>query len=835
ITRQIVINTDEEIAARTRDFVSLLRPVRDEQTRAIFVFLRRSFAEHVFAAARKLGMLEAEWAWIVTEPALQASNIPQGVIGVRLLQSGELDHVNDAIRVATSGILSMARAFPKQISVLRSVKTCTEDPLEIQSEPSDGGQTYRWNQYAQHLYEHMLRVNLPDGRTGQVEFDRKGDRVRPVYEIVNAQLLDPQGALFTQPLDKALEFKRPDLVSVGRYGVPQPTPLEWTSDIPYPTMLSINMSALIWPGNSMVQRNQMVCVQKDTAGICQKTEKRLISAAPISFKKKRHLKVVTVHSIPFIYHRLKPPGTKCNESDDPLVPKMEVECKHTDPVTGNVTVYCCYGYCVDLLRHLSNRTKSELSSTVFTYDLHLVGDGQIGEEVEKNETRQWTGIMGEILSGMADLAVAPVSITPERAARVEFSKPFKYLGITILVKRERPKSNLGSFLQPFETTLWVLVALSVHAVAWVLYLLDRFSPFGQYRTSANTKKIYPKRKNKCIDTYPQSTENLCTRDTNTLESQRSDSRSPAADEAKTCLIPVASTSSSSPSETNEEGLSLSLALYFAWGVLLNSGIGEGTPRSFSARVLGMVWAGFAMIIVASYTANLAAFLVLDRPESSISGIDDMRLRNSQKDFTFATVRGSPVEQYFMRQMEYSTLYRTMESNNYDSIDEAIQAVRKGTLKAFIWDSARLNYEAAMDCDLITAGEVFGRMSYGLVMKKDSPWLHELSQAVLNFHERGYMETLDSRWIHVRGDNCERTETSPATLGLTNMAGVFIMVAAGILTGLPISMAEIACRKRRRMEERQSVVATAAIRQWRENIHIRRLQQTNKLKGVVNSG
>lgn len=72
---------------------------------------------------------------------------------------------------------------------------------------------------------------------------------------------------------------------------------------------------------------------------------------------------------------------------------------------------------------------------MFTFDLHLIGDGQIGEEVEKNDTRQWTGIIGEILSGMADLAVAPVSITPERAARVEFSKPFKYLGITILVKR----------------------------------------------------------------------------------------------------------------------------------------------------------------------------------------------------------------------------------------------------------------------------------------------------------------------------------------------------------------------------------------------------------------
>ena len=77
----------------------------------------------------------------------------------------------------------------------------------------------------------------------------------------------------------------------------------------------------------------------------------------------------------------------------------------------------------------------------------------------------------------------------------------------------------------------------------------------------------------------------------------------------------------------EESLNLTSAIWFAWGVLLNSGIGEGTPRSFSARVLGMVWAGFAMIIVASYTANLAAFLVLDKPQTSLTGINDPRVRN----------------------------------------------------------------------------------------------------------------------------------------------------------------------------------------------------------------
>jgi ionotropic glutamate receptor NMDA 1 len=41
----------------------------------------------------------------------------------------------------------------------------------------------------------------------------------------------------------------------------------------------------------------------------------------------------------------------------------------------------------------------------------------------------------------------------------------------------------------------------------------------------------------------------------------------------------------------------------------------------------MVWAGFAMIMVASYTANLAAFLVLDRPEADISGINDARVND----------------------------------------------------------------------------------------------------------------------------------------------------------------------------------------------------------------
>lgn len=68
----------------------------------------------------------------------------------------------------------------------------------------------------------MLKVNFSDGRTGQVEFDEYGDRVNPVYEIVNAQYQNQISLNFSKKTEKsANEFERPILVFVGRYGVRQ--------------------------------------------------------------------------------------------------------------------------------------------------------------------------------------------------------------------------------------------------------------------------------------------------------------------------------------------------------------------------------------------------------------------------------------------------------------------------------------------------------------------------------------------------------------------------------------------------------------------------------------
>lgn len=58
-----------------------------------------------------------------------------------------------------------------------------------------------------------------------------------------------------------------------------------------------------------------------------------------------------------------------------------------------------------------------------------------GPQVNNSNKKEWNGMMGELLGGLADMIVAPLTINNERAQYIEFSKPFKYQGLTILVKK----------------------------------------------------------------------------------------------------------------------------------------------------------------------------------------------------------------------------------------------------------------------------------------------------------------------------------------------------------------------------------------------------------------
>ncbi|XP_069680015.1 glutamate [NMDA] receptor subunit 1 isoform X2 [Periplaneta americana] len=680
VEMKVQVESVIEFEPGLESFTEQLLEMKNAQSRVYLMYAGKTDSKVIFRDAGLLNMTEKGYAWIVTEQALEASNVPEGTLGLKLVNAtSEEDHIKDSIYVLASALRQM-----------NQTEVITKAPKDC----DNSGQIWETGKL---LFEFIRKQTLMNGSTGNVAFDDNGDRINAEYDIVNVQTNQTQ-------------------ISVGQYHY---------SNEQKKMRLKLDENAILWPGRTHTK--------------------------PPGFMIPTHLKVLTIEEKPFVYVReVQPDGEGCAPD--------EIPCPHFNNTQEDFSPYCCKGFCMDLLKELAAKIN-------FTYTLSLSPDGQFGSYIIKNSSvggkKEWTGLIGELVNENADMIVAPLTINPERAEFIEFSKPFKYQGITILEKKPSRSSTLVSFLQPFSNTLWILVMVSVHVVALVLYLLDRFSPFGRFKLA------------------------------------NSDG-------------------------TEEDALNLSSAIWFAWGVLLNSGIGEGTPRSFSARVLGMVWAGFAMIIVASYTANLAAFLVLERPKTKLTGINDARLRNTMENLTCATVKGSAVDMYFRRQVELSNMYRTMEANNYDTAEEAIRDVKIGKLMAFIWDSSRLEFEAAQDCELVTAGELFGRSGYGIGLQKGSPWADVVTLAILDFHESGIMESLDNRWI-LQGNlqQCEQFEKTPNTLGLKNMAGVFILVAAGIVGGIGLIIIEMAYKKHQIRKQKRMELARHAADKWRGVIEKRK--------------
>ena len=69
--------------------------------------------------------------------------------------------------------------------------------------------------------------------------------------------------------------------------------------------------------------------------------------------------------------------------------------------------------------------------------------------VYQESSEKWTGMVGELAAGSADMAVADLTVTEAREESIDFSIPFMSGGITILSKKPVNTEQYFSFLDPF--------------------------------------------------------------------------------------------------------------------------------------------------------------------------------------------------------------------------------------------------------------------------------------------------------------------------------------------------------------------------------------------------
>ena len=66
-------------------------------------------------------------------------------------------------------------------------------------------------------------------------------------------------------------------------------------------------------------------------------------------------------------------------------------------------------------------------------------------------------------------------------------------------------------------------------------------------------------------------------------------------------------------------------------------------RSVSGRIVGSVWWFFTLIIISSYTANLAAFLTVERMLTPIESADDLA---KQTEIQYGTLDSGSTKSFF---------------------------------------------------------------------------------------------------------------------------------------------------------------------------------------------
>jgi len=92
----------------------------------------------------------------------------------------------------------------------------------------------------------------------------------------------------------------------------------------------------------------------------------------------------------------------------------------------------------------------------------------------------------------------------------------------------------------------------------------------------------------------------------------------------------------------ENIFTLSNAFWFAVGTLMQQG-SDINPRAVSTRIVGGMWWFFTLIIISSYTANLAAFLTVERMVSPIESAEDL---SQQTKILYGTIQGGSTYTFF---------------------------------------------------------------------------------------------------------------------------------------------------------------------------------------------
>ncbi|KAK3801146.1 hypothetical protein RRG08_006865 [Elysia crispata] len=249
-------------------------------------------------------------------------------------------------------------------------------------------------------------------------------------------------------------------------------------------------------------------------------------------------------------------------------------------------------------------------------------------------------------------------------------------------------------------------------------------------------------------------------------------------------------------KTQESGDSIEITVresfWFIFGSLLQ-GNTDSTPCTIPGRILTSAWWFFALILISSYTANLAAFLTVKKINTPIKSVTDLAQQTKIK---YGTVKDSGIMSFFKNTNieHFSKMWAQMSEVEPDSMventTEGFQKVRNEDY-AFFWDTTVNKYQTISDCDVMEIGPAFDPKGFGIGVPPGATYREELSMSILRLSDQGKLHEIETKWWdNTKCPDMTKSSTDEtSSLQIDNVAGVFFILVGGIVIAAIVCLGE----------------------------------------------